>query len=208
MPQFYALEVTQALAFVRERIAELRDNPPLARVLDECRVRLQTLDDVGLGYLALDRSARSLSGGELQRVALATALDGPLTGTLFVLDEPSSGLHPADVARLLPVVRRLTYGDNIVVVVESDERFLEGADRVLELGPGAGADGGGIVFDGTPMALRGADTRTGRWLRARAGREPGARPQARGELVLRGARGHNLRELEAGGPPIGCFAER
>ena len=102
----YGFEVAQALAFVRRPHRRARNNPPLARVLDECRVRLQTLHDVGLGYLTLDRSARSLSGGELQRVALATALDSRLTGTLFVLDEPSSGLHPADVARLLPVVRR------------------------------------------------------------------------------------------------------
>src|SRR5689334_3727248 len=83
-------------------------------------------------------AARALSGGELQRVTLATALDSRLTGTLFVLDEPTIGLHPSDVDRLVPVVRRLTSGDNIAIVVESDERFLATADRVLELGPGAG----------------------------------------------------------------------
>ena len=93
-------------------------------------------------------------------------------------------------------------------MVESDERFLEGADRVVELGPGAGADGGGIVFDWDAAALRGADTRTGRWLRARAGREPRRRAaRARGELVLRGARGHNLRERRAA-RPLGCFTLR
>jgi excinuclease ABC subunit A len=202
LPELYACEATQALALIEDELARAHDNPPLARVLDECRVRLETLRDVGLGYLTLDRSARSLSGGELQRVALASALDSRLTGTLFVLDEPTIGLHPADVERLLPVVQRLTRGDNIAVVVESDERFIAGADRVVELGPDAGAGGGRVVFDGTPAALRRETTRTGRWLRERpsdAPRRARAAKAERGgarELCLRGARGHNLRGVE------------
>ena len=196
LPELYAREVSAARAFVQARLCESQAHAALARVLAECEARLATLCDVGLGYLTLDRSARSLSGGELQRVTLATALDSRLTGTLFVLDEPTIGLHPADVERLLPVVRRLTDGGNIAVVVESDERFLAAADRVLELGPGAGADGGTIVFDGPPAALASADTPTGRALRAPPARSAGTRRSGRGELVLRGARGHNLRGVE------------
>ncbi len=195
LPELYGREVSAALAFIEQREAEAGGRLPLARVLQECRARLQTLRDVGLGYLTLERSARSLSGGELQRVSLATALDSRLTGTLFVLDEPTVGLHPADVARLLPVVRRLTSGGNIALVVESEQSFIEGADRVIELGPGAGEAGGRIVLDAEPGALRRAETSTARWLRARAGRglrEPRA---GRGELLLRGARGNNLRDV-------------
>ena len=196
LPELYAREVHDARAFVQQQLARVGDNAALARVLAECDARLGTLCDVGLGYLTLDRSARSLSGGELQRVTLATALDSRLTGTLFVLDEPTIGLHPSDVDRLVPVVRRLTRGDNIAIVVESDERFLAAADRVLELGPGAGKDGGSIVFDGAPSELMRADTATGRALRAGSARSAGTRRSARGELVLRGATGHNLRDVE------------
>jgi excinuclease ABC subunit A len=196
LPELYAREVDKALAFVEQRLAETGANLPLARVLAECQVRLRTLADVGLGYLTLDRSARTLSGGELQRVALASALDSRLTGTLFVLDEPTIGLHPADVARLLPVVKRLTAGDNIAVVVESDERFIEGADRIVELGPGAGEQGGVIVFDGSPAALRDADTSTARYLRAGAARKSADRRTGKGELLLSGASGNNLRDVE------------
>jgi excinuclease ABC subunit A len=196
LPELYASEVTQALAFVEARATEASQEPSLLRVVDECRARLATLRDVGLGYLTLDRSARSLSGGELQRVSLASALDSRLTGTLFVLDEPTAGLHPADVERLLPVVRRLTQGDNIAIVVESDERFLEGADRIVELGPGAGEAGGRIVLDADPVGLRGADTSTARWLRSRVGERRPRERAGQGELVLRGARGNNLRNVE------------
>ena len=108
LPELYAMEASAARAFIEAQQQRAGENPPLARALDECRERIATLCDVGLGYLTLDRSARSLSGGELQRVTLTSALDSRLTGTLFVLDEPSVGLHPADVARLVPVVRRLT----------------------------------------------------------------------------------------------------
>ncbi|HMI93716.1 MAG TPA: excinuclease ABC subunit A, partial [Polyangiales bacterium] len=196
LPELYAREVSATREFVQQRLAHAGGNAALARVLAECDARLGTLCDVGLGYLTLERSARSLSGGELQRVTLATALDSRLTGTLFVLDEPTIGLHPADVERLLPVVRRLTAGGNIAVVVESDERFLAAADRVLELGPGAGRDGGTIVFDGPPSALALADTPTGRALRAGPARSAASRRGGRGELVLRGASGHNLRDVE------------
>jgi excinuclease ABC subunit A len=199
LPELYAMEVAGAHALVDGLLRTAAD-PARMRVLDECRERLATLCDVGLGYLTLDRNARSLSGGELQRVALASALDSRLTGTLFVLDEPTAGLHPADVARLLPVVRRLTQADNVALVVEADERFIAGADRVVELGPGSGDAGGSVVFDGPPDALARADTATARWLRAATGRAPARRRLPRGELSLRGARGNNLRGVDLAVP--------
>ncbi|HEX2676481.1 MAG TPA: excinuclease ABC subunit A, partial [Polyangiales bacterium] len=139
LPELYSLSVREAHAFVRElqQSAPAHD-PSHAQVMQECLARLSTLEAVGLGYLTLDRAARTLSGGELQRVSLTSALGAELTGTLFVLDEPTVGLHPTDVAALLPAVKRLACADNVVVTVESDESFVLGADRVIELGPGAG----------------------------------------------------------------------
>ncbi|HEX7479897.1 MAG TPA: excinuclease ABC subunit A, partial [Polyangiales bacterium] len=191
LPEFYGLTVSEARALVAQLLAAAPSDPSHAQVLRECVSRLQTLQAVGLGYLTLDRAARTLSGGELQRVSLTSALGASLTGTLFVLDEPTVGLHPADVAQLLPVVRGLSHSDNVVVVVESDESFVRGADRVIELGPGAGEAGGQIVFDGAPAALQSADTATARALHGAALVRTTARPQ-RGTLRLQGASGNNL----------------
>ncbi|MDH3729089.1 MAG: ATP-binding cassette domain-containing protein, partial [Myxococcales bacterium] len=153
--------------------------------------RLGALHDVGLGYLSLDRTSRTLSGGETQRVALTSALGATLNGAMFVLDEPTVGLHPRDVERLLGVVRALAKDENIAVVVEHDPEMILGADRVIELGPGAGENGGEIVFDGTPAALRRAKTATGVALKlngsiARTRRDP------KSWLELKDASGHNL----------------
>jgi excinuclease ABC subunit A len=192
LPAFHALTVVDALGFV-ERVARARAGEPASSlVLRELDSRLRTLVDMGLPYLQLDRPSRTLSGGEAQRVALASALGASLTGAMFVLDEPTAGLHPKDVERLFGVVRRLTAGANIAVVVEHDPVFLSGADRVIELGPGAGATGGRVVFDGTPDQLRRADTKTGRALRAGPVPQRPRRP-GRGAIVLHGARGNNLR---------------
>jgi excinuclease ABC subunit A len=178
--------------------------------------RLATLDDVGLSYLTLDRAGNTLSGGETQRVALSTALGASLSSAMFVLDEPTAGLHPADVARLCGVVRRLADAGNLVIVVEHDPDVICMADRVIELGPGAGAEGGRVVFDGTPQELLQSGTKTGRALsaaapvpasgarselaRAAAARK-GARAgrvvaQGRGSLTLVGARGNNLKGVD------------
>src|SRR5690606_34409589 len=145
-----------------------------------------------LEYLTLDRASRTLSGGEAQRVALTGALGASLTGAMFVLDEPTVGLHPSDVERLATVVGRLRAGDNTVILVEHDPAMIRGADRVIELGPGAGEHGGRVVFDGTPGRLIESDTATGKALRARheAG---GERRRASGRLVLKNARGNNLK---------------
>jgi excinuclease ABC subunit A len=151
--------------------------------------------EVGLGYLSLDRQSRTLSGGEAQRVALTSALGAALTGTMFVLDEPTVGLHPRDVTRLAKVVRELVTDDNLAIVVEHDPEMLRSADRVVELGPGAGEQGGQVVFDGTPGKLARTKTATGRAL----GRAPDVRRERRsphGWLHLRGASGHNLQDVD------------
>ena len=148
---------------------------------DALGARLGYLDAVGLGYLTLDRQARTLSGGEAQRAGLTTALGAALTGTLFVLDEPTVGLHACDVAPLARVMRELSRAGNTVLVIEHDAGIVRACDRVIELGPGAGANGGKILFDGSPQALaRRADLPTGRaWSSADHGRSRASRESRR-----------------------------
>jgi excinuclease ABC subunit A len=133
-------------------------------VLTEIRHRLRYLCDVGLDYLSLDRQSRTLSGGEVQRINLTTALGTSLVNTLFVLDEPSIGLHPRDMGRIIEVMQRLRDAGNTLVVVEHDPQVMVAANRILEIGPGPGERGGDIVFDGTPEKLRTANTLTGKYL--------------------------------------------
>ena len=169
-------------------------------VLDEIRTRLSYLTDVGVGYLTLDRQSRTLSGGEVQRINLTTALGTRLTNTLFVLDEPSIGLHSRDIDRLILILRRLSDSGNTLLVVEHDPQLIAAADRIVELGPGAGSDGGRVVFEGTPGELVEADTATGRWMGGResgGAREPvGGGPTVDGES---GA-GDDNRAGEGGAP--------
>jgi len=197
---FFALPAREALAFVE---AQDEGDGATALLLREVRGRLATLCDVGLEYLTLDRASRTLSGGEAQRVALTSALGASLTGALFVLDEPTVGLHPVDVDRLSEVVSRLAKGDNTVLLVEHDADMIRAADRVVELGPGAGADGGRVVFDGTPAALLEADTPTGRALANGHATRRTPRRSA-GALHLRGARGNNLEGIDLD-IPLGAF---
>jgi excinuclease ABC subunit A len=143
------------------------DARALAMLLEEICTRLKYLCDVGIGYLTLDRQSRTLSGGEVQRINLTTALGTSLVNTLFVLDEPSIGLHPRDMDRITQAMLRLRDAGNTLVVVEHDPAVMMAADRVIDMGPGPGEKGGSIVFDGTPQALRSADTLTGAYLGAR-----------------------------------------
>ncbi|GAB5548721.1 MAG: excinuclease ABC subunit UvrA [Sandaracinaceae bacterium] len=189
---FFDLPAREALTFVE---AVEVDDGATALLLREVRGRLATLCDVGLEYLTSSRASRTLSGGEAQRVALTSALGASLTGALFVLDEPTVGLHPVDVDRLSRVVKRLARGDNTVLLVEHDADMIRAAQRVVELGPGAGADGGRIVFDGTPEELLEADTPTGRALANGQAIERTPRRTA-GALHLRGARGNNLEGVD------------
>ncbi|HEX7118651.1 MAG TPA: excinuclease ABC subunit UvrA [Longimicrobiales bacterium] len=169
-----------------------------APILRELDARLGFLCDVGLGYLALSRQMRTLSGGEAQRIALANSLGASLVDTLYVLDEPTVGLHPRDTDRLLGLLRRLRDRGNSVLVVEHDDAAIEAADVVVELGPGSGERGGEIVFQGTPAELKHGDTATGRHLsgRDRLDLPEKRRPVDRARLELRGARLHNLRGVD------------
>jgi excinuclease ABC subunit A len=195
--ELFAMPAGEALAFVQSIAArpEIQRDPPAELVLRELTARLTTLVEVGLPYVSLDRTSRTLSGGESQRVALTSALSSSLTGTLFVLDEPTVGLHPSDVPKLVKVVRKLADGDNVALVVEHDPEVLEAADRVLELGPGAGEHGGRIVFDGTPEALAQSETATGRALRERSEGKRERRP-IHAWIELEGASGHNLQDVD------------
>ncbi|MBN2055168.1 excinuclease ABC subunit UvrA [bacterium] len=168
-----------------------------AVVRDELITRLGYLREIGLGYLTLERPSRTLSGGEVQRVNLTTALGTALTNTLFVLDEPSAGLHARDIGRLNAILRRLRAAGNTVVVVEHDPAVIRAADRVIDLGPGAGEKGGEIVFQGTPAQLAGATTVTGRHFRGDEA-ETTRRHQRRtwGAISLRNASMHNLQHLD------------
>ncbi|HEY3350997.1 MAG TPA: excinuclease ABC subunit UvrA [Thermoanaerobaculia bacterium] len=136
-----------------------------ASLVEELTRRAKTLVEIGLGYLTLARTMRTLSGGEAQRVQLGSAIGNALTGTLYVLDEPTVGLHPRDTRRLLGVLERLAAAGNAVVAVEHDTDVIRAADHVIDLGPGAGALGGRLVFEGTPEALTEQDTATGRSLK-------------------------------------------
>src|SRR5437867_1371832 len=175
--------------------SDLKLPPPLDEatdlLLDEIRTRLRYLVDVGLGYLTLDRQSRTLSGGEVQRVNLTTALGTSLVNTLYVLDEPSIGLHPRDIRRLISILHRLRDAGNTLLVVEHDPDVIRAADRILDLGPGPGERGGEVVFFGTlPELKKCKRSLTARYLRgsgipAATGRDKNVAPTSR--LKIRGA---------------------
>ncbi len=170
----------------------------LKLLLDEIRHRSRYLCDVGLGYLTLDRQSRTLSGGEVQRINLTTALGTSLVNTLFVLDEPSIGLHPRDMGRIVQAMQRLRDAGNTLVVVEHDPAVMLAADRLIDMGPGPGERGGQIVFDGTPETIRAADTLTGAYLGARKHVGMGLKrlvDESTPKLILEGVREHNLKDV-------------
>ncbi|MDQ3557062.1 MAG: excinuclease ABC subunit UvrA [Gemmatimonadota bacterium] len=168
-----------------------------ASIVAELVTRVGFIDDVGLGYLTLDRQTRTLSGGEAQRITLANALGSQLMDTLYVLDEPTIGLHPADNDRLLGLLLRLREAGNSVLVVEHDPEAMRMADHLVELGPGSGERGGELVFQGTPAEILEADTLTGRYLSGRSEIPlPARRRSGNARLRLHGAREHNLRGVD------------
>ncbi|MDH0093307.1 excinuclease ABC subunit UvrA [Achromobacter mucicolens] len=189
-----------------ERVRKFFDTLSFSGALDaatdllmtEVRARLKFLCDVGLGYLTLDRQSRTLSGGEVQRINLTTALGTSLVNTLFVLDEPSIGLHPRDMHRVVEVMHRLRNAGNTLVVVEHDPQVMVAADRIIDIGPGPGERGGRIVFDGTPEQLRAAPSLTGDYLGGRQRVEaPRPMPVAANtpRLLLEGVNAHNLKNV-------------
>ncbi|MEO6281535.1 excinuclease ABC subunit UvrA [Roseateles sp.] len=175
----------------------------LKLLLDEIRHRSRYLCDVGLGYLTLDRQSRTLSGGEVQRINLTTALGTSLVNTLFVLDEPSIGLHPRDMGRIVQAMKRLRDAGNTLVVVEHDPAVMLAADRLIDMGPGPGERGGQIVYDGTPDSIRSADTLTGAYLGGRKHVGMGLKrlvDESTPKLILEGVREHNLKDVSVAFP--------
>ena len=166
------------------------------RLASDVRTRLAFLAEVGLDYLTLQRTSGTLSGGEAQRIRLATQLGAGLSGVIYVLDEPSIGLHAADTARLIGALTRLRDLGNTVVVVEHDEEIIRAADWLIDIGPGAGAAGGELLAAGVPMEIC---SPTGEWLRGKCrviSDQWKVKREDRGKLVIRGAREHNLRNLK------------
>ena len=243
LADFYSLPVSRALAVstaLHERLFPIPHSSfpipspspsPLAHALEEVRSRLAYLVEVGLGYLTLDRATRTLSGGETERVNLTTCLGTRLVNTLYVLDEPSVGLHPRDTARLVTILQRLRDLGNTVVVVEHEAAVMRAADQIVDLGPGHGETGGELIFQGTlaellthPVSLTGqylsgrkrVETRERRPVRGEAGEKAGKREnetdsQAHSPtfppahfLTLSGANAHNLKNLTVS-IPLGRF---
>ncbi len=185
--------------FLELRFPDTVMDGAMSLVLDELRARLKFVCNVGLGYLTLDRQSRTLSGGEVQRINLTTALGTSLVNTLFVLDEPSIGLHPKDMQRVVDVMHRLRDAGNTLVVVEHDPQVMVAADRVIDMGPGPGERGGQIVFDGTPEDLRHANTLTGEYMGSRRRVEsPRPLPVAANtpRLLLEGVTANNLKNVD------------
>jgi excinuclease ABC subunit A len=206
------LAIHQVMQLSIERCCEFFERLSLPRPLDqaadlllgELRTRLKFLCEVGLGYLTLDRQSRTLSGGEVQRINLTTALGTSLVNTLFVLDEPSIGLHPRDMRRVINVMKRLRDAGNTLLVVEHDPQIMIEADRIVDLGPGAGEHGGRIVCYGTPAEVMAhPHSATGAWLAHRRSLPPlhasDAAPEvaaAAGAIRIVGAAEHNLRHID------------
>jgi excinuclease ABC subunit A len=203
LPETCALGIKESARFFDELELSTEQTAIAERVLHEIRRRLRFLVDVGLDYLTLDRLASTLSGGEAQRIQLATNLGSSLVGALYVLDEPSIGLHPRDSERLIRLLHNLRDIGNTVLVVEHDPEMMRAADHILDIGPAAGELGGQVIFEGNFKDLmRNRDSLTARYLRGEAEiKEPKQRrtPQKR-RLSLRGATEHNLKNIDVDVP--------
>ncbi|MFM8634610.1 MAG: excinuclease ABC subunit UvrA, partial [Planctomycetia bacterium] len=202
-----ALPIADARSFLSDLVLDDTQQLIAAELLKEIRSRLQFLDEVGLGYLALDRKAPTLSGGESQRIRLAAQIGSGLSGVLYVLDEPSIGLHPRDNVKLLGALEQLRDKGNTVVVVEHDEDTIRAADWVVDFGPGPGKRGGEVVAEGTPDAIARSDRSvTGRFLSGRDAIEvPEKRRKPSGvSLRLEGVRHNNLTGIDID-IPLGLF---
>jgi excinuclease ABC subunit A len=204
--EFTQMSVTRALEFLDE--LELTQTEQLigARIVKEIRERLTFLDNVGVGYLQLDRASATLSGGEAQRLRLATQIGSQLVGVLYILDEPSIGLHQRDNAKLIATLARLRDLGNTVLVVEHDEQMMRAADWIVDMGPGAGEHGGHVVAEGTARKIeRNAKSVTGQFLSgAREIAVPERRTEDQGSFWVRGASQHNLKGIDVEFP-VGKF---
>ena len=204
--EFTQMSVTRALRFIDALDLTKTEQLIGHRIVKEIRERLTFLDDVGVGYLTLDRAAATLSGGEAQRLRLATQIGSQLVGVLYILDEPSIGLHQRDNARLIATLERLRDLGNTVVVVEHDEEMMRRSDWLVDMGPGAGLHGGEVVAEGPAAKVaRNRKSVTGQFLsHERTIAIPERRSEERGEFVVRGASQHNLKNIDVAFP-VGKF---
>ena len=201
------LFVTDAQAFFSSLSFGQKDSMIAAPILKEILARLRFLSDVGLGYLTLSRAAGTLSGGEAQRIRLATQIGSSLVGVLYILDEPSIGLHQRDNARLIDTLKRLRDLGNTLIVVEHDEDTMFAADQIVDIGPGAGEHGGQLIAQGTAQEIMACpESITGAYLSGRRGIPvPTRRKTPSGYLTVRGARAHNLKNIDVK-IPLGVMA--
>ena len=196
--------MSECLQFFMEVQLTPREEELAGELLQEIRQRLQFLDRVGLGYISLERRAATLSGGEAQRIRLASQIGSGLTGVLYLLDEPTIGLHARDTHRLLDALNDLKELGNTLILVEHDRETLERADFIADLGPGAGRSGGELVACGTPDKVkRSRASKTGAYLRGRLQIDLPARRRRKktGSLTLKGARQNNLKNIDVEFPP-------
>lgn len=192
------MPVDELIAFFAGLELDGHDTKTAARILVEIRNRLQYLADVGLGYLTLDRLSSTLSGGESQRINLSTSLGSNLTGSLYILDEPSIGLHPRDTNRLIKVLQQLRDLGNTVIIVEHEEEVIRAADYIVDIGPKAGYNGGEVVFSGTlPQLLKSRKSLTADYLTGRRAIAPPATERGwSNSILIQGARENNLRNID------------
>ena len=191
------MTVDELIPFFNNLSLDEHDSLTAKRILTEIRNRLGYLSDVGLGYLTLDRLCATLSGGESQRINLSTSLGSNLTGSLYILDEPSIGLHPRDTHRLISVLKQLRDMGNTVIVVEHEEEVIRAADYIIDIGPEAGENGGEVVFSGPASELLKSKTSlTADYLSGRKSIDiPLSRRPWRNYIRINGARMHNLQNI-------------
>ena len=201
-----SLSITDARAFFQSLALTEKESMIAAQILKEINARMGFLEDVGLGYLTLARAAGSLSGGEAQRIRLATQIGSALMGVLYILDEPSIGLHQRDNMKLINTLKKMRDLGNTLIVVEHDEDTMYAADWIVDVGPGAGIHGGNIVAEGTVEDIkRNPNSITGQYLSGKKRIEiPDVRRQPKGFLTIRGAKEHNLKNIDVK-VPLGCL---
>jgi excinuclease ABC subunit A len=204
--EFTAMSAKRALAWVAELELSDTDRAIARLILREIQERLRFLDNVGVGYLSMERAAATLSGGEAQRIRLATQIGSSLVGVLYILDEPSIGLHQRDNARLIATLQRLRDLGNTVLVVEHDEGTMRAADHLIDMGPGAGEHGGRVVAQGTAADVEAVEeSLTGQFLAGRRRIEvPAKRRKPSGYVTIKGASQHNLKDVDVE-IPLGVF---
>lgn len=207
LPELFCMPMSELLAWVDRHVTpRAHEDAGLKHAVAELRSRLEYLNEVGLGYLSSDRATRTLSGGEIERVSLTTCLGASLTDTLFVLDEPTVGLHPRDTSRLIAAMNRLKKRGNTLVVVEHEEAVMRAADCLVDMGPGSGHEGGRLVYAGAPAGIEHVpESVTGAFLSGKRRISiPGKRRKAKKTLRISGATRHNLHKLDVE-IPLGVF---